>query len=256
MMMIGHSFGGWILYNAVAGSLIESLTHEADTGDPSSVNLRFADMIVLLNPAFEASRYTPLHRIATTVRYQRYQAPLLVAVTSTTDWATRRAFPVGRFFNSIFERTVNEEENDATKYTMGHMTSYLTHELTNGGQQPAECVGWQSLRGIENAEARRNQAVRNLNAEKANTDSFPGMRHALDDHWKRTFCGGARLEHVKHYPNSVIWNVRADQTIMDGHNDITNPKLVDFIRQLYHDTLLYPRPTTSNVEVSVPGEQK
>ena len=28
---------------------------------------------------------------------------------------------------------------------------------------------------------------------------------------------------------------------MTGHNDIENPVLVDFVRQLYHDTLLYPR---------------
>ena len=62
--MIGHSFGAWILYNAVAGSLVESLTHADDTGGQANVNTRFADMIVLLNPAFEAVRYTPLHRIA------------------------------------------------------------------------------------------------------------------------------------------------------------------------------------------------
>jgi hypothetical protein len=177
-------------------------------------------------------------------------------VTSTTDRATRRAFPVGRFVNSIFERAVNEEENDATKYTMGHMTNYITHTLIDGGQQPDECAGWEPLRGIENTETRRTQAMRNLNAEEANTHAFPGMRQALDDHWKRTFCGGARLEHVRHNPNSVIWNVRADNTIMDGHNDITNPKLVDFIRQLYHDTLMYPLPTATNVALSAPDGQK
>jgi hypothetical protein len=247
MMMIGHSFGGWILYNAVAGSLIESLTTAADTEDPDAQNPRFADMIVLLNPAFEASRYTPLHRIATTVDYKRYQAPLLVSVTTTKDWATGVAFPIGRFFNSIFERSAGPEESDAIVSTMGHMELYLTHELTASGERPEECRGWRVLQDISDPDARSRQARINFEAEKANTDAFPGMRHALDPHWERTFCGGARLRHVRYNPNSVIWNVRTDETIMKGHNDITNPLLIDFVRQLYRDTLLYPLPAGSNV---------
>lgn len=60
-VLVGHSFGAWILYNALAGSLAESLQQvkdrEREGEGGGSVNLRYADLVVLLNPAFEASRY-------------------------------------------------------------------------------------------------------------------------------------------------------------------------------------------------------
>ena len=251
MLMIGHSFGAWILYNAVAGSLIESLTHANDTGDSDSVVTRYADMVVLLNPAFEASRYTPLHRIATTLDppSSRYQAPLLMSVTTSADWATGTAFPAGRFINMILEHETGDEERIATKHTIGHLTDtqghaadYVTHELIATDAQTTECVNWKPLRAITDPEERTRQANVNIAAEKANIDRFPGARERLDAGWQRIFCGGAQLTHNKKYdPNSVIWNVHTDDTIMTGHNDIENPKLIEFVRQLYHDTLLYPR---------------
>jgi hypothetical protein len=247
MIMIGHSFGAWILYNAVAGSLIESLTYGRDTDGPDAVNPRYADMVVLLNPAFEASRYTPLHRVATSVRYSRYQAPLLVSVTSAADWATRRAFPVGRFINTAFERAAGDEERVAIKYTMGHMPEYITHELRASDEQPAECARWVPLRRIRDPEQRRLQAGENKKAEEANIDRFPGARRALEARWQRAFCGGTLLQHVQHDPNSIIWNVHTDASVMNGHNDINNDRLFEFVRQLYHDTVLYPLPTGSNV---------
>lgn len=67
--MIGHSFGGLILYSAVSGSLTEGLMADADRREAGLQMFRFADMVVLLNPAFEATRYTPSHRIATTRKY-------------------------------------------------------------------------------------------------------------------------------------------------------------------------------------------
>lgn len=253
MLMIGHSFGAWILYNAVAGSLIESLTHANDTGDSAGVVARYADMIVLLNPAFEASRYTPLHRVATTLPSppSAYQAPLLVSITTSADWATRTAFPAGRFINTILENETGEEERIATKYTMGHMTDtaghaadYVTHELIGTKSSPPECANWKPLRAITDPNERTRQANINKDAEDANTNKFPGTRPGvgLDPGWQRTFCGGAQLTHNKKYfPNSVIWNVHTDDSVMTGHNDIENPTLIEFVRQLYHDTVLYPR---------------
>lgn len=259
LLMIGHSFGGWILYNAVAGSLIESLTHASDTGGSNGVHTRYADMVVLLNPAFEASRYTPLHRVAVSPHagYRRYQAPLLVSVTSGADRATGWAFPAGRFINTLLEREAGDEERVATKYTMGHMTdgdetNYITHTLTTTPVIPAGCQGWEPLSGILDAERREAQARTNLRAEEENTDHFPGTRRALEKGWQRTFCGGAQLSHTNHDPNSVIWNVHTDETIMGGHNDIENPKLIDFLRQLYHDALRYPHLAVSDAGSPAP----
>jgi alpha-beta hydrolase superfamily lysophospholipase len=129
-LMIGHSFGGLVLFNAVSGALIESLTHAQDSGDPAGPSQRYGDLVVLLNPAFEATRYTPLHRIATLRKYYRYQAPLMVSITTTADQATGKAFPFGRFINGIFERVTSEEEDTANTNTIGHIPQYVSHQLT------------------------------------------------------------------------------------------------------------------------------
>lgn len=245
MIMIGHSFGAWVLYNAVAGSLVESLTYETDNRAPGATNPRFADMIVLLNPAFEAARYLPLHRIATDpdTSYPRYQPPILVSVTTSADVATRVFFPLGRSINSVFEHEASREEGQAITHTMGHIDDYISHRLDLAPEAPAECAAWKPLRLVEDPALRPAQARSNRDAEAANTGNFPGMRTALDPGWTRTFCGRARLSHVRHHANSVIWNVRTDATIMRGHNDIDNDTLFEFLRQLYHDSVLYPLPT-------------
>ena len=247
MLMIGHSFGGWILYNAVAGSLVESLTQDIDMDDRGiqrTKSTRYADMVILLNPAFEASRYTPLHRIATTrPRYSHYQAPLLVSVTTDADQATRIAFPMGRFINTIFENETGDEEGDAIKYTMGHMPDYVTHRLRATDKQPIECANWKLLNELHAPTERRRQAEVNLKAEEVNRVHFWNKRQPLDEGWDRTFCsesGGVRLEHKQHDPNSIIWNVSTDNTIMRNHNDIENPSVSEFLRQLYQDTLPHP----------------
>ncbi len=48
-----------------------------------------------------------------------------------------------------------------------------------------------------------------------------------------------RLTHKQNDPHSVVWNVRADRTIMADHNDISNPNLIDFMRQMYQEIVLH-----------------
>jgi hypothetical protein len=130
------------------------------------------------------------------------------------------------------------------------------HELRRAPDQPAECADWRPLRGIADPEERRRQAEVNRRAEEANINRFPGRNRALGDNWTRTFCGGAQLAHMRHKPNSVIWNVQTDASIMKGHNDISNDALFEFVRQLYHDTVLYPLPAGSNVRPQAAPERK
>jgi hypothetical protein len=48
-----------------------------------------------------------------------------------------------------------------------------------------------------------------------------------------------RLEHLQFDANSPVWNVQTDGRVMAGHDDIYNELLLDFMRQLYHDSILY-----------------
>ncbi len=250
IILIGHSFGGLILYNAVSGSLIESMTHAFDASDRENPRYwRFADLTVLINPAFEAVRYAPLERIAATSRYERYEPPLLVTVTSTTDTATGFWFRLGRFANTLLERHVDAEEEDANRETVGHHASYVTHRLEVNAATPAACDGWQQVEPGA-PEARRITLLgRDLAIEYNNSRAFfrssgeivgPDLfRMKRDVPWVREFCGGVRLSVTGTDPNSPIWNVRAigDATLLPNHSDISEPRFVGFFRQLYMDTI-------------------
>jgi hypothetical protein len=48
------------------------------------------------------------------------------------------------------------------------------------------------------------------------------------------------LRQIKTDPNSPVWNVSTDGAIIPGHNEITQPVFVNFVRQLYHDTVIFP----------------
>lgn len=247
-LMIGHSFGAWVLYSAVSGPLIEALNARRDLPDAGAQAqpvARLADMIVLVNPAFEASRYEPLHLAAMRYRPALQQAPLLVTVTSTADMATRVAFPLGRFFNTIFEHPVSSEQQEAAmKHTYGHLERYLTHRLSAAGG-PA-CPGWTAPGAPDPARAadlQRNKEIE-VAAARAFFRDYSAADGGLKPGWRRRFCGGTELsmltgpEVENRNPNSLVWNVQTDASVIKDHHDILNPAFVEFVRQLYDDTSL------------------
>jgi len=238
LILLGHSFGGLILLEAVSQSLITSLFEYDATPGQQNVIPRFGDMIILANPAVEALRYTPLHRAAAVQRYDHYQSPIFVSVTSTADWATGTAFPAGRLLDNFFETTLSDEERNANKKTMGHMDPYITHQLLMRPDGVETCPGWKPV--DPNAPS-IDQERMNLSLERDNSRRFfDAASPALQPGWQREFCGNTVLKQLKTDPNSPVWNVTTDGSIIPGHNEITQPVFVNFVRQLYHDTVIYP----------------
>jgi len=260
-LMIGHSFGGLILYAAMSGPLIESLTAQQDLDGLKSgtdVAERPADMILLINPAFEASRYEALYRVSNRYKARRFEPPLLVSVTSTKDWATGIAFPIGRSVNTLFEHETTGEEGTAMKKTPGHIAGYLTHRLTAHApatdtaaqDSVARCQDWKSaeqlqgLRGAELGEAvRRNRQIEAANSAEFFSQSLTSG-HLLKPQWTRSFCGGSYLTPVadngKDNWNAVVWNVETDGEVIRNHDDVMNPIFQAFMRQLYADVSAHP----------------
>jgi hypothetical protein len=271
MLMIGHSFGGLILYAAMSGSLIESLTAQRDLaglGVDGELAERPADMILLINPAFEASRYESLYRVSNGYAPSRFQPPLLVSVTSIKDWATGIAFPIGRSVNTLFERETTPEQGTAMKKTPGHIEQYLTHRLhahvpdasgtsgSSGEPAPADpsggrCRGWKSeaeLKALHGGEL--GQAVRrNKQLEANNTAAFfrenLAPSHLLRPEWTRTFCGGSYLTMARsggdaRQANALVWNIQVDGDVIRNHDDVMNPVFRAFMRQLYTDVSTHP----------------
>jgi hypothetical protein len=234
LVLIGHSFGALILYNAVEQALVESLVPNSDNPAPPPVP-RFGDMVILLNPAFEASLYAPLKEIADGRNYPPHEPPIFVSVTSQTDWATGLAFPIGRTANAFLENTADPAEGAAITHTMGHIDSYITHHLTV--DDSIQCEGWKDVGEIQDPAELRAQVDKNLAAENNQRRRFYAQHPTLSENWERQFCGGARLTHTQGIPNSVVWNIEADKSIMNGHSDLTEPAFISFMRQLSSDPL-------------------
>ena len=60
----------------------------------------FGNLVVLINPAFEATLYSALNDMVAGRGYLCSQRPVFAVLTSETDQATRVAFPIGRFFSN------------------------------------------------------------------------------------------------------------------------------------------------------------
>ncbi len=257
-VLAGHSFGAWILYNSLAGALLETVAHHHDADQHGPANLRYADLVVLLNPAFEASRFTPLHRISSrpTAR-ESYQTPMLVSVTSENDKATHWLFPLGRYVNSLLERTVGDEERRTFFSTPGHTPGYITHSLKFIGHEAGTCAGWQDLTrffeavgsrpdDLQARDAMNAAAEANLQSEVAHSRQFVRNYATTGNRGVRKFCSGLELEAHRPSPesqvvhNTIVWNVQARSNVMAEHNDHSNPHLLDFIRELYLEVSRIP----------------
>jgi len=244
MLFIGHSFGGHILLTALGGSIIRNLAAYDEHLDGKERDgcigprlQRDGDMVVVVNPAIEASRFEPLFAIARNWRYRCYRAPMFVSVTSKADKATKIAFPIGRLLSTLFESYTSESEKQADRRSLGHDRSFITHELglrrdfNVALPQPIEeCANWDP----------RGNLVQSILAEYHNERTFAS---SILTQWNpvvpRAFCGGTILVPLSGLEwRAPILNISASKSLIADHSDIYGPAFVSFIRELYMDSLI------------------
>jgi hypothetical protein len=124
---IGHSFGARVLFSATAQPLVATVqqAHPGYPGGEYKLVRGQADAIILLNPAFEASRYSTINSfIRNRESFSATQAPLVVTISSEGDWATKTAFPLGQWLG--LARTTRE------LHTLGNYAPFRTHMLEKG----------------------------------------------------------------------------------------------------------------------------
>ena len=219
VVLIGHSFGGLVVFNAIAESLLDELVHaQSEKRAPRAL----VDLAVVLNPAFEASRFEPLFQVAKGEPRIAGDRPLFVSITATNDSATRVAFPAGRAINSLFdhESWTDEDrcpgglsatgecpafdrssrlEKQTNTNTPGHLPRYATHDLTRSAAGQVEC------------------------RTVADPPHEPGAAPAL------------RPQAPEPRNRFALWTMRASPQVVDNHGGIYDPALWNFLIQLAGD---------------------
>jgi len=124
LVIVAHSFGGAMVYSALS-----SLFEERMANTPAGVPVQgVGDLVVLINPAFEAARYTSIHEMSSArAEHATQQSAALVVVTSESDSATRKFFRLGRKLATLFVRGLTKEEKQQTRTAVGHYEPYRTH---------------------------------------------------------------------------------------------------------------------------------
>ncbi|RCV88343.1 hypothetical protein [Billgrantia montanilacus] len=137
LVVAGHSFGGAMIYSAYAQLLGERMRRLSvmDDSDAREEYMRsYTNLVVLFNPAFEAARFEHLTNIPADCEGKPC-ARMLMTVTSETDNATRKAFPFGRRFGTLWQSGSyragdSPPQGKANRTALGHFTPWITHELS------------------------------------------------------------------------------------------------------------------------------
>jgi pimeloyl-ACP methyl ester carboxylesterase len=219
LVVVGHSFGGMVVYSALAQSLIEAATFEQG----GQIEPSFADLVLLVNPAFEATRYLPIHSLVKQGRFPINQPPIFISITARNDSATGLAFPVAAWLATRWEHVRTWEQRKALIHTMGHLPWMKTHEVT---YDPAAVTGARASAATSSPEV--------LAAERQPSDPSYHERVAG---WERHFAGGAVLRHTAMDPDNRFWVVQASKEVIDGHNGIFGDVFLGFIRKLVAEQL-------------------
>jgi len=182
-VIIGHSFGGAIVLSALHDVLLDQLVDANpliynESGQCHKIK-RFADALVLLNPAIEANRAILLKEAAARCNFKEDQPRLMHVLSSDGDNATRIFFPIGQYVNLALpsspkklERAINGkkiiiDERKMDLNTIGNLkqlrTGYLSFDKKAQSWAIADCMDDLGECGITGKKQQRNHFPINKN---------------------------------------------------------------------------------------------
>lgn len=209
LILVGHSFGSALLYTAIQQQLMRD-TAFLKSG---SIAREAADLIILVNPAIEASRFDSLHSRAAEMTHSDTQKPILAIFTSKGDTATGKAFPLGRTVGTLFQSHVSSEQKAKNRTAIGHYGSFITHDLlpARADAQPHEVLV--------------------LPAYQEYGCAWQRYQHGVTDSWDLNGLSlvrrpGMQTEGQRRNP---YYNVSVDESIINGHNGIWGLHFSQFI---------------------------
>jgi hypothetical protein len=237
LVIIGHSFGGAIVFSALDNilkkSTLESIVpfSKGETNTMGIISAGAPDLVVLLNPAFETLLYSGLAEATLNcTNYNPSQSTVLMTIGAENDSATGTAFPIGQFFPSLFQnfKTASDERVMNTT-ALGHYTNYFDYRLmanvgtnvTTAGTSGTKRKGFR-IHKLDKAQVRSLAAV----TEPTSAGIHSKLFSLPDRQWKLVPYPG-KTEPPLHLPFLVI---SATPDIVDNHTGIWQDPLVEFLR--------------------------
>jgi hypothetical protein len=231
LIIVGHSFGAAAVYSAISDVVTERFV---DTVPRNKALKPMGDQVILLSPAFEASRHYNLNQMAVSMRhYPVDQRPVLSIFTSEGDWATHYFFPLGRFFSTVFEKNRDAKQRRANRQAIGWFQPFITHDLVYNTDAAALASSGHStfnpatrkheLHAADSAKLRESIANIEVQKKKWHPNGGLAVKYSFDD---------AILEPKPDFkPGDPILIVSVDTKIMKDHDDIGNKVLINFLMQ-------------------------
>ena len=224
MAILGHSFGGQVVYTALQQVMTDRIVDTKGDKIFQESYKNFGNIVVLINPAFEALRVSTLFDMLQEDcrNYPKDNSPSLVMLTSEADAVTRYIFPyVGRS-SVIFEshKDINRQictkdgevkitisEFEADRSAIGHFEPYQTHKLAPLQYENTRKSDF-NLRGLKEVWA--NQIFgRQIDFE------------------------GVKLTHLgRTHPLNPMLNIYVDGSLIKDHNDIWGKEVISFLRDM------------------------
>lgn len=230
LVVIGHSFGGAVVYTSLQKILADRFIDSRPGKTYSDEAKGFGDLVVLMNPAFEAIRFSALYDLSQDScrgfnSLTGIQLPKLAILTSEADYATKYAFSIGRFFSTVFEshvtldrhycnkpgnsgmQAMQIDEGAADRNTVGHFMPYLTHRLVPLTDQKVRKDDFQ-IKQLQTTWAEHKNDV------------------AVD------FVGSQLVSLNRTNALNPYLNIKVDKELINDHNDIWRSQIVAFISDL------------------------
>jgi len=242
LVVVGHSLGGTIVFEAVANVFKARLAEVwpgLDMEGNSRVISGFGDLVLLINPAFEAERWHSINELMSTyLSFSKQQQPLLVIASSETDSATATWFPLGQWLTNLFEKTRDAEQRRALMTSIGNYQPFVTHRLCRADLPPG-------------ADERVDGYIHVKNCMCDLPDLFPASDLARfiarpspnaderDEGWGSQPCAAEQRFgpllltcDPKVHRGNPFWVVRVSSNVLHEHDGAFNPYFMFFVRQL------------------------
>lgn len=259
MVTAGHSFGGALVYSAVEAALVRQLRNldgpgsvlvtgkravDCDGAKVRPIRPGIGDLVVLVNPAFEARRYEEfVDDERTPGRYADRQLPVLLTVASEGDDAVKVAFPAGRSIYFLAHPWRLHGMSDIIG--AGHYDPQTTHDLfvaddSNNLTHPPLAERPTVAPADEKTTERCHLNVKegDLATCKCEYD-VPELLASTDDRTSLTLASGSvRMANNENLtlrprkprdPHSPYIVARVAPEIISQHSDIYTPRFITFL---------------------------